>query len=142
MWALDDRRRVTHEARPELRVRLADPDDPSFPGVDAVVRSGWVDERHEHAFCEFRVAVVPGGDGVELLVPADTDAKRIGRLRRLVEFDVAMARRFGAATAGHPAPRTDDRLAELSSTLGNDAVRVATRGLVYPDGGSVRSTFG
>jgi len=54
-----------------------------------------------------------------------------------------MTRRFGAATAGRPAPRTDDRLAELSATLGDDAVRVATRGLVCPGGsGGRRPTFG
>lgn len=127
----------------EPRVRRVDRDAPSFPAADAVVRSEWADERHDNAFCGIRVAVVPGDDGVELFVPTDADAELIDRLRRLVEFDIAMDRRFGAAAAGCPAPRTDDRLAELSSALGNDAVRVATRGLVRPGGsGGPRPMFG
>lgn len=134
---------MTDEDRPDLRVRLVETPDPQFSDVDAVVRSGWVDERHDHVFCEFRVAAVPADDEIELVVPSGIDAEHLDRLRRLVEFDVAMARRFGAATVGHPAPRTDDRLAELSATLGDDAVRVATNGLVLP-GGDVpaRPTFG
>jgi len=136
-------RPVTHEELSDIRVRLSRPADPPSPEADAVVRSEWVDERHDRTFCGLRVAVVPGTDGVELLVPADADAEHVDRLRRLVEFDVAMARRFGAATAGRPAPRTDDRLAELSATLGDDAVRVATRGLVCSGGReSSRPTFG
>lgn len=134
---------MTDEDSPTLRVRLTAPGTLPSTEVDAVVRSSSAGKRHDRTFRGLQIAVVPGGDGVELLVPADTGAERIRRLRRLVEFDIAMARRFGAATAGRPAPRTDDRLAELSATLGDDAVRVATRSLVHPgENGAPRPTFG
>lgn len=134
---------MTDEDRPDLCVRFASPGEFPVPDADAVIRSEWVDERHDRRFRAARVAVVPGVDGVELLVRADADPERVDRLSRIVEFDVAMARRFGAATAGRPAPRTDDRLAELSAVLGDDAVRVAARGLIFPGSdGSSRPVFG
>lgn len=134
---------MTDEDRPDLCVRLAAPGEFPVPDADAVVRSEWVDERHDRRFRGVRVAVVPGISGVELLVRSDVDPAQVDQLSHIVEFDVAMVRRFGAATAGRPAPRTDDRLAELSEALGDDAVRVAARGLIFPGSdGSGRPAFG
>ena len=98
--------------------------------ADAAVRSPWADERYERVLCGLDVAVVPAGDDIELWLPAETDPEAATRLTRLVEFDIAMDRQFGAARDGEHSPSLDEWLNELTNRLGADAIRVAVAGLV------------
>lgn len=116
--------------RRTVRAREVEPGRPPG-GADAVLSSPRADERHELPLCGLDVRVIPGSE-VSLRVEADADAERVARLERLVEFDMGLACRYGSAVGGRCDPSTDDRLCELSASLGADALRVAEHGLLAP----------